>query len=76
METRKQITAVSVTLGLSLGAAAAGFYSPREAGGCYLEGGCRTCGHCSDGVLGYKDCDSCDDDANECHLSGDIVLCY
>jgi hypothetical protein len=76
METKKPITAAAITLGLSLGAVAAGFYSPRVAKGCYLPGGCRRCSGCSDSALGYSSCDYCDDDANKCGLSGDIILCY
>jgi hypothetical protein len=76
METKKIVA--TITLGLSLGAAAAIIHTPTEAqAGCHLfPDACRSCRSCSDGVLGQETCDSCDDDAGECHLSGQVVFCY
>jgi hypothetical protein len=75
MESKKPIPLVAVTFGLSLGAAAAAFYSSTEAEACALDGGCFTCSSCSDGVLGPT-CVLCNLDNYSCYIDGPVRLCY
>jgi hypothetical protein len=69
--------AVTIALGLSLGAAAAVLYAApaAQAGSCSVRNWpCATCNGCRDGVLGNK-CDTCNLDNSLCYTSGQVEIC-
>lgn len=73
MEPKKSIPLAAITFGLSLGAAAAGLYSPSEAEACYTNGDCLTCTGCYDGF--GQGCQLCNLDNYTCYIDGQVQLC-